>query len=224
MIYKNIGDMKDNYVSMRDEAFDDYNKNVKDNKKRILKIFLLILVPLIIFVLVVKIFFTEINIFLPFQYRGARLYKVYVNDEHISAGYESVKRYPIIPYTFNLAVSDFGVYYNSKNNMTDLKVNLGDEVKIDVKSYECYSSADNEAQIKLKCDSKSRNLKEVKSNYGLEVIKMNKNNVYKYKGDFINYIGEYFDEKGHYIVYITDRHGLTKTQVYFYIDVIDVDN
>lgn len=220
MIYRSIEEMKEKNKDNRNDVRNAYNVSREKDNKKFRRIFFGVIFSLLFFIVFVKIFFGEILIPYGVTFNGSKLYKVYVNDFHITVGYESKHKTPIIPFSLFLQTSDFGSYFGSNYGSNDVEIYLGDKFVLDVQAYECFAKVKDVKKMKVKCSSDVRILEEVDGNYDLEIIKLDKKNVYKYSNNFKNDIGEYFDEKGRYVVYINDRNRRTHTQVYFYVDVV----
>lgn len=201
---------------IRKEYFEDVTElNKKIRKERGKK--LLIIFSIILLVVVgIKIFFGTIEIYNPFGYPSnkARFYKVSVNDEFITVGYNLNQKITLIPFLIN-----FNNSYLGQNNITnDLDgaeyiPDGSDKYIIDISSYSCY-----EYGYQVECLNDEQNLKENNDTKYTKLKITRTNNPYEivYDGKYINDITKYVKDKGIYCVSITAEYSLVEAEVYFY--------
>lgn len=145
-----------------------------------------------------------------------RLYSVYLNEKSVSVGIEENKTIINIPYIFKYDI--FSSHnYNGDLNYEQLKYKIGDNLKINIESFDCFSKNLN---TKISCVGNTSENKIVEAKnirYEMLIRKTEKGEEIIYKGVLINEIGKYFSEKGSYAIFITARYENVESTVYFNI-------
>lgn len=209
---------KEQIEKERKEILSEINKtNNEIRRERSKKIWLIFALVLLI-VLFIKIVFGTIDIPNIFGYPPSkvRFYKVTVNGEATSVGYELKHEIPIIPYLINFNSRYFGLnYINGDEDVTTYLQNDSEKYVIDIESYSCYS---NDYQVECKTDNQIMKKNSDTKYTNLQIVRTNNPYEEIYNGKFVNDITEYVKSKGVYYVGITAKHSLTETNVYFYFE------
>lgn len=200
----------------RKELLFEMNKLDNEMRKSRKKKFVIIFSIILIIIVIIKIFFGTIELYniLGASPSNARYYKVMVNDKQVAVSYTSTKKIPIIPFLVNfnsvymgnsdIEGDDTGNFYKDESN----------KYIIDINSYSCYYK-----EIQVECKNNQQEMKKNKDEkYPLLTITRT-TNPYEvvYKGKYIENITPYITKKGQYHIGITSKYGLTKDEIYFYV-------
>ena len=202
----------------RKEALIDYNKAKNDlrirNMSFVMKTTVLLVVILMICI-VIRVCFGRLYLpMAPSFYKGVE-YKLLINGEHESIGYEDVIEKPIIPGFLYSRISYEDVWYNMDKLNEDLIFDK-EKVVLDFVVSECYTHTDH---VRTQCKSNNEKLvhDEVDAEFTRMLIRKNgKNQKVMYDGKFINDISKYVKEKGYYYIEINARYDDIKTKLYLF--------
>ena len=206
--------LDNNHYADKKEALKSLIKVNEEIKKQKRKRMIIIVISILV-ILLFKIFIKEIDITMPNvqSLNNNRLYQVSLNSEKIFVGVEEVEKKAIVPFVLYLKYNSSHSFLGKEN----LKYNLGDNINLNIKSFECF--ADN---IQLSCIQNKNNLvkKEVfDTKYKLYIKQNKKGEKVMYDGKFTNDIGKYFPEKGNYYVSIVAEYKNVISNVYFYLKI-----
>ena len=208
----------------KQEALVNYNKiqmEIKNSRKKILKIIFLILLVLLVVFIGLRITIGRIYLSIyPLTFKQSVEHKLYINNEHYSVSFEDNKDFPIIPGLFYFRRSNSGSWYNIDNLNEDI-IFEDDKIIIDILSNECYTHTD---KVRVGCDlgetEEATNKlirKRVKPEISRLVIHKNgKNESVRYDGKFINDISKYVKDKGYYYIEIHIKYEGVSTKLVFF--------
>lgn len=178
---------------------------------------------MIYIIIFIKIVFGVIQINSDFQFQGPG-YNIFINDIQVASLTYSKKEVKLIPYL---------VHYNSSHSVISqgeevAKVKLGDQVKISVSPYRCFSTAmgtknvsscthDNSGKIieDMKEDGYSIYSMHINggTNYGLTGKKV-------YKGEYMSDITHLLKNKAKYVVHINVEYENVESEIEIIVDMI----
>lgn len=192
------------FVNTNDEINNTY-------KKRITKISIIIII-----IIALRIIFGPLVIpnFLGFPTGYNRYFLIKYNDNAVSVDYKLVNKTPLIPFLIYVKSSYKDTSKYTSEDISTTYITDEDNIKVDVKSYACYSG-----KSRIKCDYYSNNLKKEKK-LTLESIKItHTNKPYKvvYDGPYVSDIGKFITDKGSYTITITGKYRRNKVTLDTYI-------
>lgn len=139
-----------------------------------------------------------------------------MNDKQVAVSYTLRRKIPLIPYLINLNSTYLGNSHISNDDNGPFFYQDGSEnYFISISSYKCYYN-----NIQMECKSSEQTMKETNDEKFpiLTITRMSNPRGIVYQDKFINDITPYIKDKGEYHIEITSKHGLTKTQIYFYFN------
>lgn len=147
-----------------------------------------------------------------------RLYDVTINDEIISVCVDEYRKDPIIP--FMIYNNYVGLHcYHREGQRQDHKFNIGDKIKINIETFECFNKLNNKSQTSCYPFLNQELKKTDDTNYSLSIKKSGGNEKTLYEGELIFDISDYFMEKGVYSISIIANYDNVKSVVSFVIRI-----
>lgn len=217
MIYKSKEEMIKKLEDEKQEAIRDinesFNKELKEKKKKLLKIIIIVTSVFILFKLLIGV----INLNIPVEYNH-RLYDVTINNKLISVCVDEYRKNPIIP--FMIYNNYVGLHcYHRGGLRQDHKFNIGDKIKINIDTYECFNQLNNKSQTSCYPFENQEVKKTDDTNYSLSIKRAGGAEKTLYEGDLIFDISDYFVEKGVYSISIIANYDNVKSFVSFGIRI-----
>lgn len=202
------------------EAYNDLQEADRVLKKYKKKKIIVTLTIITLVVAFIKIFFGTIEIYNPFGYpsTSSKFYKVSVNNELTNSHYTVKHTIPLIPFLVH-----FDSYYMGNSDVRDdlendkLNIKEPNKVIIGIEEYKCFSKDMHRIECKnIHQKMEKTNEEKIKS---MVITKISNPHGEVYNGKYMKDISKYVKDKGIYHIQIVVGHSLTRTKVYFYIQI-----
>ena len=174
---------------------------------------LLVIIIAVVAVIIFFVFVGPITIYSP-NFTKSRLYQITLNDENLLVDVEDNEKKTIIPFILNLKRSTGNTY----GDKYMAEFSLGEELILDVKSFECFTKENNH----LSCGRDNGELRKEEKNdvkYHLFIRKSSKGEKVFYDGELIDEVGHLLTEKGRYLFIITATYDDVESILYTNIKI-----